>query len=168
METDEVEAFCRDRYPRLVGFLSLYCGSVDVAEELAQDALVCAVRDWNKVERMDSPEAWLHRVALNLANSLYRRRAAESRAKERLAAEPSQFALPASTIDLAVRQAVAALPRRQKTALVLRYFGALSVRETAQVMDCPEGTVKTLTHKTIATLRGLPQTEGLREVPDGR
>lgn len=127
-----------------------------------------AIRDWRKVQKMDSPEAWLHRVALNLANSFFRRRAAEARAKERLAAEPQRSMPPASLGDLAVRQAVAALPRRQKTALMLRYFAGLSVSETAGVLECPEGTVKTLTHKAIATLRGLPQLEGLREVPNGR
>lgn len=165
--TDELDAFCRERYPKLVGFLSLYCGSVEVAEELAQDALARAVRDWRKVQRLDVPEAWLHRVALNLANSFFRHRAAEAKANKRLAAESERSIPPWSADDLAVRQAVAALPRRQRTALVLRYFAGFSVRETAEVMGCPEGTVKSLTHKAIATLRDLPQIEGLREVPDG-
>ncbi len=126
------------------------------------------VRDWRKLQKMDSPEAWVHRVALNLANSFFRRRAAEARAKKRLAAEPERFTPAAGPDDLEVRQAVEALPRRQKTALALRYFAGLSVRETAEVLDCPEGTVKTLTHKAITTLRGLPQIEGLREVPNER
>ena len=139
-----------------------------MAEELAQDTLVRVVRDWRKVKKMDSPEAWVHRVAVNLANSFFRRRAAEVRANKRLAAEPEQVMAPAKADDVALRQAVAALPRRQKTALVLRYFAGLSVRETAETMTCPEGTVKTLTHKAISTLRGLPQMEGLWEVPHER
>ena len=139
-----------------------------MAEELAQDALMRAVRDWRKVQKMDSPEAWLHRVALNLAHSFFRRRAAEARAKKRLAAEPQRSVPPASPDAFALRQAVATLPRRQKTAVALRYFAGLSVRETAEVLECPEGTVKTLTHKAMTTLRGLPQIEGLREVRDGR
>ncbi len=138
-----------------------------MAEELAQDALMRVVRDWPRVQKMDTPEAWLHRVALNLTNSFFRRRAAEARAKERLASQPETYIQPATPEHLAVREAVAALPRRQKTALVLRYFGALFVRETAQVMDCPEGTVKTLTHKAIRALRDLQQLEELREVSDG-
>lgn len=133
-DTDELDIFCRDRYPKLVGILSLYCGSADVAEELAQDALMRTVRDWRKVQKMNSPEAWLHRVALNLANSFFRRRAAEARAKKRLAAEPQRFIPTVNPGDLAVRQAVATLPSRQKTALALRYFAGLSVRETAEVL----------------------------------
>ena len=166
--TDELEDFCRERYPKLVGVLSLYCGNADVAEELAQEALVRVVRDWRKVKKMDSPEAWVHRVAVNLANSFFRRRAAEARATKRLAAEPEHVIEGARAEDVALREAVAALPRRQKTALVLRYFAGLSVRETADTLACPEGTVKTLTHKAIATLRGLPQTEGLWEVRNER
>lgn len=165
--TDELDAFCRDRYPRLVGLLSLYCGDTHLAEELAQDALMRAVRDWSKVRKMDSPEAWLHRVALNVANSMFRRRSAEARAKQRLHAYPPVAHQPADADALAVRDALTSLPRRRRTALILRYYGGFSVRETAEVMGCPEGTVKTLTHKAIAQLRGLPQLEGLREVADG-
>lgn len=164
--TDELEAFCRDRYPRLVGLLSLYCADGDLAEELAQDALTRLVRDWSKVRRMDSPEAWIHRVALNLANSTFRRRGAEARAKQRLEAQPSAADQPPGASDLVVREALGSIPRRPRTALVLRYYGGFSVRETADIMGCPEGTVKTLTYKAIAQLRGLPQLEGLREVGD--
>ena len=161
--TDEIEDFCRDRYPKLVGALSLYCGQADVAEELAQETLVRVVRDWRKVKRLDSPEAWVHRVGVNLANSFFRRRAAEARATKRLADGYNQAIPPTRAEDVAIRQAVAALPRRQKTALILRYYAGCSVRETAEAMGCPEGTVKTLTHKAIANLRGLPQIQGLRE-----
>lgn len=127
-----------------------------------------AVRDWRKVRRLNSPEAWLNHVALNLARSLFRRRAAQARASKKLAARPHPSTPPPSEEDLIVRRAVASLPNRQKAALVLRYFVQLSVRETAEVMGCPEGTVKTLTYKAIANLRGLPELESLKEVPDGR
>ena len=56
-------------------------------------------------------------------------------------------------VQVAVRNAVAALPRRQRTALVLRYFADLSVAQTADVMRCPQGTVKTLTYEAIRALR---------------
>jgi RNA polymerase sigma factor (sigma-70 family) len=54
---------------------------------------------------------------------------------------------------VAVRAAVAALPPRQRAAIVLRYFADLSVRVTAAVMGCAEGTVKALTSKAISALR---------------
>ena len=55
------------------------------------------------------------------------------------------------------------LPTRERTALVLRYFGDLSVREVAEIMRCPEGTVKTLTRRAIASLRDAGLMDGERE-----
>ena len=66
---DELAEFCHAEYRRLVGALSLYCRDRHVAEELAQDTLVRLIRDWSQVRRLDSPSAWAHRVAINLANS---------------------------------------------------------------------------------------------------
>ena len=153
-ESLELAAFCRREHGRLVGMLSLYCGDADVASELAQDALACVCRDWRKVSRMDAPGAWAHRVAINLANSYYRRKAAERRASQKAEARAqASYVDPDGAARVAVRRAVAALPRRQRTALVLRYYLDLSVREAAAVMECPEGTVKTLTHKAITSLR---------------
>ena len=79
----ELIAFCEREYPRLVGSLGLYCGDRHVAEDIAHEALVRVARDWGRVRSMRSPQAWTHRVAINLANSHYRRRQAEPRANER-------------------------------------------------------------------------------------
>jgi len=80
----EFADFCVAEHSRLVGALSLYCGDRTLAEELAQDALSRACRDWKKVRRLGAPGAWTHRVAINLANSHFRRAAIELRAKRRL------------------------------------------------------------------------------------
>ena len=164
----EFAAFCVEEHPRLVGALSLYCGERALAEELAQDALSRACRDWRKVRHLGAPGAWTHRVAINLANSHFRRASAEVRAKRRLREEESvrkdSDLDPATAID--IRRAVSSLPRRQRTALILRYYLDMSVRDVAEAMDCPEGTVKTLTSKSIASLRqSLPLLE-LKEVRD--
>jgi RNA polymerase sigma factor (sigma-70 family) len=107
-------------------------------------------------------------VAINLANSYFRRVAAEARAKRRLREE--QRAYRESGLDHAaamdIRSAVASLHRRQRTALILRYYVDLPVRDVAAAMECPEGTVKTLTSKAIASLRqSLPLLE-LKEIRD--
>ena len=65
-----------------------------------------------------------------------------------------------------MRDAVAALPERQRRALVLRYFSDLPVVEVATMMGCPEGTVKTLTARAIAALRGAGLVDD-REDADG-
>jgi len=162
----ELSVFCRREYPRLVGALSLYCGDAYVAEELAQEAIVRVVSDWGKVRRLAAPGAWAHRVAINLANSHFRRRLAERRAKQRLYARAALAVhQPDTSTAVAVRQTVASLPQRQRAVIVLRFFADLSVREVADVLGCPDGTVKSLTSKALASLRTTDLSE-LREASD--
>jgi RNA polymerase sigma-70 factor (sigma-E family) len=153
---DEVDAdvatFCRREWPRLVGSLSLFTGDGDLAQELAQETLARVCRDWRRVSTLDAPGAWAHRVALNLARSHFRHRAVARRHASRLEAL-AYTDEPDTAGAIAVRTAVARLPVRQRTALVLRYFADLSVAETAEAMRCPVGTVKTLTRQAILTLR---------------
>ena len=155
----ELEAFCRDEYARVVGSLSLYCGDAAVARELTQDVMAIACRDWARLRNADLPSAWLHRVGINVANSYFRRKVAERRALQRLGPQtPTEY--EDDTGATAVRKLVADLPRRQKAAIVLRFFCEFSVRETADAMGCAEGTVKALTHKGLHRLRREIETKG--------
>ena len=144
-------AFCEKQLPKLTGTLTLYCGDRVLGEELAQEALARLCLRWERVRRMASPEAWVHRVGINLANSVFRRKVIERRARASLARHPAEEA-PDTAAAVAIREAVSRLPRRQKTALVLRYFADLSVADVAQLMDCPESTVKTLTRRALQRL----------------
>lgn len=148
----DAAAFCRRVHPALVGAVGLHCGDRSVAEEVAQEALARAWERWEAVQRMDSPEAWVYRVAFNLATSRFRRRAAERRALDRLGPRAAPVAHDEAD-RLAVRAAVASLPNRQRQALVLRYFADLPVDEVAAVMRCAPGTVKSLTSRAIDGLR---------------
>lgn len=166
MTTDaQLRDFCNVEYPRLLGTLTLYCGDRSLAEELTQEALARACASWSKVRRMEAPGPWVNRVAINLANSNFRRRAAEKRAKEKL--ESRTIPSPSGDLDIemVLRQEVAALPKRQRAALVLRYYGDLSVAATAEALSTSEGSVKRLTHEAIDTLRKNPRLAGL-EVRD--
>lgn len=146
----KLEAFLAAQHGRVLGLLVLHVGDRWVAEELAQDVLLRVAERWPKVSRMEQPSGWVTRVALNVANSSLRRTYAGRRAKARLHERPTET----DHADvLAVRAAVAALPRRQRTAVVLRHFTGHSVRETADVMGIAEGTVTALTHQALTALR---------------
>lgn len=151
----ELVAFCDREYPRIVGALSLYCGDRDVARELAQDAIVRVCRDWATVSGMAAPGAWLHRVAINLANSHYRRRAAERRARVRQEARAGdgRHTDPDAADRLATRGAVAALPARQRTALVLRYYADLPMADVAAAMGITESSARSAVTRALAALR---------------
>lgn len=151
--TADQAAFCRREHPRLVGALVLYLGDAETALDLAQEALARACAAWGRVSRMHAPGAWLHRVAINLAKRHLRRGLLARRAVERHDAPVATW--DADVADrLAVRAAVTALPPRQRTALVLRYYSDLPVIEVARIMGCRPGTVQALTSQALAKLRG--------------
>jgi RNA polymerase sigma factor (sigma-70 family) len=152
---------CEREHPRLVGALSLYCGNDDLARELAQEVIARTCRAWPRVISMEAPGAWMHRVAMNLANSVARRTRAGVRASHR--SDPIvdiHNDADVATV-VALREALQRLPPPQRSVLVLRYYLDLPVRDVASVLGCPEGTVKTLTSRGIANLRssGLVATE---------
>jgi RNA polymerase sigma-70 factor, ECF subfamily len=163
---EDLIAFCRGEHARLTGMLALYCGDLDVAEDLVQETLARVCRDWKKVQKMDSPEAWAVRVATNLAHSHYRRRAAERWARKRaealgVAGAPAWPPEPDELLDRVVR-----LPRRQRLAILMRYYLDMRVQDIATVLDCPAGTVKSLLHRAVRTLGREITLADSKEAPD--
>jgi RNA polymerase sigma factor (sigma-70 family) len=161
----DFEAFCHMQYPRLIASMTLYTGDRDLARDLANEALARAFADWRKVRSMEYPGPWLHRVATNLANSHFRKVRHEARARERLS--PVSESQMAAGLDRQVLlDGISRLPRRQKTAIILRYFFDLSVAETAEQMNCADHTVKKLTGRAISALRADTTIRELKEDAD--
>jgi RNA polymerase sigma factor (sigma-70 family) len=151
----ELIELCEREHPRLVRALTLWCGDRARAEELAQDALLKAVVHWRRVRTMHSPGGWLFTVARNEAMSDRRRRAAERRAVDRLSAPLGSSAGDEVAVDdvLALQAALAALPERQRTALVLRYYLDLSGEQAAAVLDISPQALRQLCHRGVDQLR---------------
>lgn len=144
--------FYRRELPAIVTLAAAIAGT-DRAEEIAQEALLRAHREWARIQRYDKPGAWVRRVAINLATSARRRRTSEARALARVAARRHLDA-PPPEIDgfwALVRQ----LPDRQAAAVALHYLEDLSIADMAIVLDCAEGTAKTHLHKARQTLASL-------------
>ena len=163
---DDAAGFCAAEYPQLVRALSLYVGDADLAEEVAQEALLR--RAWGRVSQLESPGGWTWRVAVNLANSHFRRRQAARRARQQLDRDTAHHD-PDGGDAVAVRQAVASLPVRQRSALVLRHVLDLSAPETAVRMGISADAVRSLTKRATATLRaqlGEHTPLASREAPD--
>ena len=152
---DGFAAFCHREHRRLVGMLGLYCGNGDLAEELAQEAMARLCRHWQDLPTEDDAARWLTRVALNLAKSSFRSRSSRSRILERYGhtlIRTETRSADGATV-MAVRAAVARLPDRQRKVVILRYFCDLPIAEVADVLGCPEGTVKSLTSQAVEGLR---------------
>lgn len=102
---------------------------------------------------MRAPGAWVHRVAINLANSFFRRRQAERRARQRATAGRNEIQDADAADAVAIRRAIADLPSRQREVIVLRFYVGLSVAETAAQVDASDSAVKSLTYRAMETLR---------------
>ena len=151
MNPNDPAEFCEQVRGRLVAALVLYTGDRYVAEELAQEALSRAWERWDTVGAMVSPEGWTFRTARNLAVSRWRRRGIERRARRVYDSGAAVVEDPAEAV--ALRDAVASLPERQRATIVARFYLGLSVAETARHLDCAEGTVKAATSQALDRLR---------------
>lgn len=148
-----------------MGALTLYCGDVGVAQELAQDTLVRCREKWERVASAARPGAYAHRIAINLANSRFRRRSAERRALRRVAGgADTAHHDPCGADGLAVRRAVSSLPPRQREVVVRRFFLDEEVAVVAAAMGIAPSSVRSATTRALEALRTtldvlLPQPE---------
>lgn len=149
------EDFVTRQYPGVVRSMTLYCGDPAVAEELAQDAFARAHQRWPEVEGMRRPDLWVQKVAFNLARSWFRRKAAERRAYTRHGPLQDRVEVSDGSAGAAVRQAVAALPGRQREVIIHRFFLDRSVAETASLLAISPNAVKAATFKGVAGLRAV-------------
>ena len=150
---------------RLFGTLVTLLRDRAAAEDCLQEAYLRAFRAWPRW-RADAPaEAWLHRIAINVAVSHVRRERLRhvgeviSRLGLRSNPDPSDSAAP-----LLVRE-LRALPPKQAAALVLRHLHGYSNREIAHALGVPERTIAS----RLATARKRLQARlaGLREIDSG-
>jgi RNA polymerase sigma-70 factor (sigma-E family) len=150
---EQFREFARSRASPLHHSAYLLCGDWHLAHDLVQETLVKAYQHWPRVTRAASPDAYVRRILLNEARGRWRRRH-QTAPVARFDAEPSA---PDPTDELARRagllDALLALPFRQRATVVLRYLEGLSERETAELLGCSEGTVKSQSARALATLR---------------
>jgi RNA polymerase sigma-70 factor (sigma-E family) len=140
-------------------------GDWALAEDLAQAAFGEVWRHWTRVSVMDAPEAYAHKVMFNTFLSWRRRRWTAEISTERFDVSPATtggFAV----VDMReiLRHALRQLPAKQRAVITLRYFEDRSEAETAAIMGCAVGTVKSQAAKAIAKLRKHP---GLADVMTG-
>lgn len=141
------ESFYRREFRRLTAFVLALSGSRTAAEDLAQDALMVAHAQWERVSVMDRPDAWVRRVASNMAVSQYRRRMSELKAVTRLAGHRQGVIEPMEPHDEQFWKAVRSLPKNQATAVTLHYLEDRPVSDIAEVLDCSPSTAKVHLHR---------------------
>ena len=168
---DDVE-FVRELYDasyrRLVAQLLGVTGSRAEAEDVVQEAFVRAVTHARAVRRTDNPEAWLRRVAVNVARSRWRRSRRWNALVTRLggADRPPTGAEELTADRLALLSALRRLPAAQREAIALHHLADLPVHEVAATLGVPTGTVKARLSRgrsALAVLLGEPSDERVDE-----
>lgn len=148
----------------------LLCGDWHLAQDLMQTTLIKIYRSWARVQRQDSLTRYTSTVLLR--TWLDERRRPFRRTERSAAAPPEVVDAAADPADNAgriwarelVHRALLELPRGQRAVLVLRYFDDLSVAETAKVLRCAEGTVKSQASRGMETLRAVIGRMGAEEI----
>jgi RNA polymerase sigma-70 factor (sigma-E family) len=154
------EQFVASSTPRLVRAARMLLGEAGDAEDMAQETLIVMHRHWARLRETDAAEAYAYRTLVRLTRrhartGRLRRAALDGDVARQVAATP-----PVERDDQ-LAAALAALPTRQREAVVLRYYLDLSISETAHLMRCTQGTVKSQVSKALAALRErLPSTDG--------
>jgi RNA polymerase sigma-70 factor (sigma-E family) len=136
------EEFYTGAISRLLGQLFLVTGDLHEAEDVVQEAFARASVRWSWLRDYNAPEAWVRRVAMNLATDHARTLRRQAKALLRMGAPLG--APEASVETLALVEAFRSLPVRQRQAIVLHHLVGLPVEEVAQTLRAPTGTVKSL------------------------
>ena len=142
----DFSAFYEGCYPRLVAEMTVLVGSRADAEDLAQEALSRALVRWSRVSTYEEPQAWVRRVAINLATSRFRSLRRLRRLEGLLRSRPGIVEPPSPEwVDL--QRVLMQLPVRQRAALVLSTLAGLSTEEIASQMGVRPATVRSWLHR---------------------
>jgi RNA polymerase sigma-70 factor (ECF subfamily) len=133
--------FFEREYRGLVALAYSLINDRTMADDIAQEALMAALRRWDHVAALESPLGWVRRVVANKSVSHIRRRLAELRALTRVGSLADRRPdSPESDADFWML--VRSLPRRQAQVVALHYVSDMSVVEIAATLGCKEGSVK--------------------------
>ena len=161
------EEYAASAWPSLYRYAYLLAGNHADAEDIAQQTLMKAYRSWSRVERSDSPAAYLRQILTNTYLSQRRPKARHLELLTDVPPETGHLAGIGPEDRMALWPHVKSLPPRQRAVIVLRYYEDLSEQEIADVLGCSRGNVKSTAHHALKSLRAVLAT-GVADASDGR
>jgi RNA polymerase sigma-70 factor (sigma-E family) len=144
--------FATSRHGALFRYAYLLTGDRGLAEDLVQEALVKTYVGWHRLRDPNNAEAYTRRAITTTAIGWWRRKS--WRAERPYDDVPDQ---PVSADDATARvwlwNELQKLPPRQRATLILRYYEDLTEPQTAEILGCSVGTVKSQVHDALKKLR---------------
>lgn len=146
-EATDFDDWVRARLPHLTRFARTLTADEHAAHDLVQDTLERALLHWNRIET--DPDAYVRRTMVNRSISVWRK----------LSRERPTDPMPDRAVDDAIRdvvllEALKTLAPRQRAVIALRYLEDLTEAQTAEILGCSIGTVKSQASAAIKNLRG--------------
>jgi RNA polymerase sigma-70 factor (sigma-E family) len=159
---EEFEIFFRRHWPSAVERTRRLIGDVGEAEDVAAEAFARAFINWSRVGDLPHREAWIMRVASNVAID-------RARSRRRSIARTARTAVRSNTSEgtdvvlnrASLVNALGALPTRQREVLLLRHLVGMSESEVAEALGVSVNSVKTHTSRAMSRLRS--QVGGMTE-----
>lgn len=142
-------------------------GASTDAEDAWSETFLTALRTWEETSRVNNLEAWLVRIAHRKAVDITRARARHAVPTDEIPDVVSSRTEPGEDLDRhSLWDAVAALPERQRLAVVYHYLGGLPHAETAELIGGTPDAVRRAASDGIRTLRRTWNADGATELPE--
>ena len=151
-DDDGFRRFVVEQRQSLLRTAYLLTGDHGHAEDLVQTALLKTYRHWARVTAKGDATAYVRRVLVTTHTSWRRRLSSTEQVIETL---PEQAAAAVPDRDEEMVRALRELPPRMRAVVVLRYFEDRSEAQTAELLGCSVGAVKTQNSRAMARLREL-------------
>ena len=134
-------------FPQAARLAFRILGHRAAAEDVAAEALARALANWSRVASLPHRDAWVLRVAVNLAVDAARKKTPAQMLSSGLDAGE------VATMRVALARALGSLPRRQRETIGLRFLTGLTDGEVAGILGISEGTVRTHVRRGLRSLR---------------
>lgn len=162
-DADAIERVYRQQFTRFSKAMVAITGNADDAHEAVQEGFARALAARRSYRGDGSLDAWIWRIALNVARDAHRR------PRDQPLEDAFPLELPQSACDPVLAAALRKLPKRQRLLIFLHHLAGLSYADIARVCGISEGAVGASLSKarrTLATVLGeerAAETAGLDE-----
>src|SRR6266571_765066 len=151
-DAEAAEALFKAVYPKLAGWVRRLVDDDDTAHEIASEAFTRLLARWSS---LDNPQSYLYMIATNLIRDHWRKVGRERRALRAVSATIPAEAVHYPAQDVDVRALIQGLPDRLRQPFLLHYYAGFPIRDVAEMLGRPEGTVKADLHHARARLRAV-------------